>query len=110
MEQVSDLHTYNISEAVSAKHKSLGIDPNFQIMSENVPLGKAAVIDHIIQDRKKLESIYGEKFNKLLAEADMYYIGGAVLFMDNNRAAAIGIHRMKSMGAWTRKQIDKKIF
>jgi hypothetical protein len=106
-EQVSDPYTYNISEAVIAKHKSLSIDPIFQIMSDNVALGKAAAIDHIIQDRKELESIYGEKFNKLLVEADMYYIGGAILFMGNNRTAAIGIHRMKSMGTWTRNQIDK---
>ena len=107
IEQVSDPYAYNISEAIIAKHRSLGVDPNFQIMSENVPLGKAAAIDHIIQDRKQLEYIYGKKFNKLMVEANMHYIGGALLFMGENRTAAIGIHRMKSMGGWTIPQIDK---
>ena len=107
LDSAGDAYTYNISAEVSAKHKAYGSDPNFQIMAKNVPVGKAAAIDHIITDRKELESIYGVKFNKLLTEADMYYLGGALLYMDDVRVAAIGLQRKKTMGGWTVPQIDK---
>jgi hypothetical protein len=58
-------------------------------MSESVPLDKVAAIDHIIRDRKQLENIYGEEFNKLHAEAGMYYLGDALLYIDEVRIAAI---------------------
>lgn len=107
LESAGDAYTYNISAETSAKHKAYGIDPNFQILSENVSLGRAAAIDHIIPDRKELENIYGEEFNKLLVNADMYYLGGAMLYADDVRLAAIGLQRTKSMGGWTKSQIDK---
>ena len=107
LESAGDAYTYNISAETSAKHKAYGVDPNFQIMSESVPLGKAAAIDHVIQDRKELEYIYGEEFNNLLAEADMYYLGGALLYMDDVRIAAIGLQRKRSMGCWSKPQIEK---
>lgn len=107
LESVGDAYTYNISAEASAKHQAYGLDPNFRIMSESIPLGKAAAIDHIIQDRKQLENIYGEEFNKLLAEAGMYYLGGALLYMDDVRVAAIGLQRERSIGGWTGPQIDK---
>ena len=107
LESVGDAYTYNISAEVSAKHQAYGQDPNFRIMSESVPLGKAAAIDHIIQDRKQLEYLYGEEFNKLLADAGMYYLGGALLYMDDVRIAAIGLQRERSIGGWTSPQIDK---
>ncbi|MBT8133696.1 MAG: helix-turn-helix transcriptional regulator [Gammaproteobacteria bacterium] len=107
LDSAGDAYTYNISAEISAKHKAYGADPNFQIMSNSVPLGKAAAIDHIIRDRKELESLYGVEFNQLLAEADMYYLGGALLFMDDVHVAAIGLQRKKSMGGWTAPQIEK---
>ena len=107
LERVGDAYTYNMSAEVSAKHQAYGQDPNFRIMSESVPLGKAAAIDHIIQDRKQLDYLYGEEFNKLLADAGMYYLGGALLYMDDVRIAAIGLQRERSIGGWTSPQIDK---
>ena len=44
LESVGDAYTYNISAEVSAKHQAYGQDPNFRIMSESVPLDKAAAI------------------------------------------------------------------
>lgn len=102
-----DTYTYNISADTSAKHKAYGRDPNFQILSENVPHGTAAAIDHIIPDRNKLEDIYGDEFNELLKNANMYYLGGAILFMDDIRISAIGLQRLRSMGPWTKEQIDE---
>lgn len=107
MEHAGDSYTYNISAETSAKHKAYGLDPNFKILSENVPLGKAAAVDHIIKDRNELESIYGVEFNRLLEEADMYYLGGALLFFDDARVVAIALQRKKSIGGWTVPQIEK---
>jgi DNA-binding CsgD family transcriptional regulator len=106
-QRMGDLYTYNISAETSAEYKAYGIDPNFQIALDNVPLGKAVAIDHIITDRNKLEDIYGEKFNKLLKDAGIYHLGGAILFFDDSRVSAISLQRKKSMGVWKKSQIDK---
>ena len=37
----------------------------------------------------------------------MYYLGGALLYMDDVRIAAIGLQRERSIGGWTSPQIDK---
>lgn len=107
LEAEVDVYTYNISAETSAKYKAYGKDPNLRIMSENVTVGTAAAVDHIITDRNELEDLYGDEFNKLLTNADMYYLGGAILFMDDVRLAAIGLQRTKSMGGWSQSQMDK---
>lgn len=107
LECSGDTYTYNISAEISERHRAYGKDPNFQILSDSVPPGTAAAIDDIITDREELEKIYGDEFNNLLEDADMYYLGGAILFMDAIRVSAIGLQRTRSMGPWTRTQLDR---
>ena len=107
LELVGGVHKFNISDDHINEYLSHGIDPNFMIMAQNVPIGTAAAVDHIIPDRKKLEQVYGDKFYKLMITIDLYHIGGAILFMDDVRTAAIALQRKQSMGAWTKSQIDK---
>lgn len=107
LERSDDAYTYNISADVIARHRAYGSDPNFKIMSENVSVGTAEAIDNVIPDRQELEIIYGDEFNKILRDADMYYLCGAILFKDDVRISAIGLQRSKSIGPWTRQQLDK---
>lgn len=106
LERASGAYVYNISAEALEKYNAYGIDPNFVIMAENIPVGTAAAIDHIIPDRNELENIYGDDFNTIMVTNDLYHIGGAILFMDDTRTAGIGLQRTKSMGAWTKSQID----
>jgi hypothetical protein len=88
---MGDLYTCNISAGKAAKFKACGIDSNFQIVLENVPISTVAAIDHINQ-QKKTRSIYGDKFNKLLKDGDIYYPGVQYFFHDS-RVSAITLHR-----------------
>jgi len=106
LERASGIHTFNITDDEIALYNSHGYDPNFQIMSEHTPVGVAAAIDHIITDRNELNQIYGDEFLNILETVDTYHTGGVVLFVDDIRTVAIGVQRKKSMGAWTKPQID----
>lgn len=106
LERACGAYVYNIPEDHIGKYNSYGVDPNFLIMAENMPLGTAAAIDHIIPDRNELKNVYGDDFHNLLVTIDLYHIGGAILFMDKVRTAGIALQRTKAMGAWTAPQID----
>jgi DNA-binding CsgD family transcriptional regulator/PAS domain-containing protein len=100
-------HVYNITQEYMEKYNRYGIDPNFKIMAENTPIGAAAAVDHIIDNRNELIGVYGAEFNDEIITDDLYHIGGAILFMDETRSAGIGLQRTKSMGAWKKDEIDK---
>lgn len=107
LERASGMYTYNICKEHLDRYNAYGIDPNFMIMAKHRPVGQAAAVDHIIPDRHKLEQQYGEEFNRLLATLDLYHIGGAILFMDEVRTAAIAVQRKREMGVWSQDQIEK---
>ena len=100
-------HIYNINQEYMEKYNQYGIDPNFKIMAENKPIGVAAAVDHIINNRDELIKVYGVEFNDKIINNDIYHIGGAILFMDETRTAGIGLQRTKLMSVWTEDEIDK---
>ena len=100
-------YAYNISDENITRYNSYGgINPNVLILAENMPVGTAAAIDHIIPDRNNLEKAYGDKYCQLIEAMDLYCLGGAILFMDETRTAGIGIQRTQSMGVWEQSDID----
>ena len=107
LERAGGSYAYNISsENVTRYNAYGGINPNVLILAENMPLGTAAAIDHIIPERNELEKAYGDKYCQLIKAMGLYYLGGAILFMDKTRTAGIGIQRTQSMGVWEQSDID----
>ena len=107
LERVSGSYVHNINADDVARFNAYGKSPALQILVKNVPIGTAAAADHLIPNRDKLIELYGDKFYKLTTGMNIYHIAGAVIFMDDIRTSAIGIHRTKSMGIWTKSEIDR---
>lgn len=107
LERVNSVHYYNLAPNEIALYNSFGIDPNFEIFMEKVPIGKAAAVDHLVPDRAELEGHYGDEFMSIITETDTFYTGGVILFMDDVRSVAIGLQRRRSLGAWNIDEISR---
>lgn len=101
-------YLYNIPDEHIVEYSKIeGGDPNFAIMAERGMFGVAAALDHVVPDRNQLESIYGQEYTDFVIKTDYYYQGGALLFMDDVRSAAIALQRKRSMGLWDKSQIER---
>ena len=107
LQQASGIQTYNIPHEVILEYNTLGHDPNFGIFAENIPIGVAAAVDHVIPDRKRLEEIYGDKFTEFTIKTDLYHVAGSVIFMDDTRSTGLALQRQRTMGAWDKPEIEK---
>ncbi len=108
IQKAGGMFAYNILDEDLAEYSRIeGGDPNFAIMAKEFPVGSAAAVDHVITDRTKLEQIYGEEYTSFVVSADYYYNGGAILFMDEVRSAAIALQRTRQMGVWSKSEMDR---
>lgn len=107
LERACGTFSYNIPDEFVERYNSYGIDPNFIIMSQHVPVGKAAAIDRIIPDRNELKTIYGDVYNNQFVTPDIYHVAGAILFMDDICTAGLGLQRRQASGIWQKNQINK---
>ena len=105
--QASIMHSYNINSDKLKKYNEEGVDPHFKLFADAVPLGEATSAQKVVPDRQQLEDIYGKVFINNIVGMDMYYIGGVVLFNDENRKIAIGIQRSKDCGTWHDDELKK---
>ena len=106
LEQAGGMFTYNIPPDTAVSYSQAGPDPNFQIIMENMPIGTAGAVDHLVPDRQELEAYYGDFYTDFLAPNDMHHIAGIILFNDAVRTVGIGLQRKEAMGVWAQSQID----
>ncbi|MDH5572328.1 MAG: helix-turn-helix transcriptional regulator [Gammaproteobacteria bacterium] len=106
LKRASGMYSYNIPEEIIIKYNAYGRDPSFEIIGQNVPIGQAGAVDHIIPDRKRVEQIYGDEYVRNILISDIYHIGGAILFMDDVRSAGLALQRKQSSGVWEKDQIE----
>jgi len=101
--QASFQFAYNLSSEILElyAHKYSAIDPFFELSAKTVPLGKTSADHKMVPDRQELERICGEFFTGMMKPFDLWHIGGAHLFRDENRAAAIALQRGQVQGPWS---------
>jgi len=106
--QASFQFSYNISqEALELyAHKYSAIDPFFELSARTVPLGKTSADHRMVPNRQELEHICGEFFTGMMKPFDLWHIGGAHFFRDENRAAAIALQRGKAQGPWSDEELE----
>lgn len=107
LEKVNSTYYYNVPEESIREYNEYGVDPNFGIFLEKVPLGRAAAVDHLVPDRQQLEAIYGETFIDIIVKADTPHAGGVILLQDEIRTAAIALQRNKTLGVWNKEEISR---
>jgi len=105
--QASFQFAYNISQEILElyAHKYSAIDPFFELSAKTVPLGKTSADHKMVPDRQELEAYCGEFFTGMMKPFDLWHIGGAHLFRDENRAAAIALQRGQAQGPWSDKDL-----
>ena len=101
------LCSYNFPAEDLENFIEFGVDPNFYLFSERVPVGTSAALDLLIPDREELEAKLGEKYCKMSAPTVFYHIGGSLLFEDEDRIYGIGIMRPKEIGPFTEENVAK---
>ena len=105
--QASFQFSYNISQEILElyAHKYSAIDPFFELSVKTVPLGKTSADHKMVPNRQELEHICGEFFTGMMKPFDLWHIGGAHFFRDENRAAAIALQRGKAQGPWSDEEL-----
>jgi DNA-binding CsgD family transcriptional regulator/PAS domain-containing protein len=106
--QASFQFAYNISPEILEiyNHRFASSDPFFELSARTVPLGKTSADHKMVPDRQELERVCGEFFTGMMKPFDLWHIGGAFLFRDNSRAAAIALQRGQSQGPWIDAELD----
>ena len=105
--QASFQFSYNISQEILElyAHKYSAIDPFFELSAKTVPLGKTSADHKMVPDRQELEHICGEFFTGMMKPFDLWHIGGAHFFRDENRSAAIALQRGQEQGPWSDEEL-----
>ena len=105
--QASFQFTYNLSQEILGLYaqKYSAIDPFFELSARTVPLGTTSADHKMIPDRQQLERYCGEFFTGMMKPYDLWHIGGAHLFRDKHRAAAIAFQRGQAQGPWCDEEL-----
>lgn len=105
--QASFQFAWNISPEILEiyNHRFAASDPFFALSAKTVPLGKTSADHQMVPDRRQLETICGEFFTGMMQPFDLWHIGGAFLFRDENRAAAVAIQRGRAQGPWSDEEL-----
>ena len=99
---------YNIAPAAVDAYNHADIpDPSVELVAARVPTGTAMAV-HLLFDRHQdVLDYYGDYYAQWLAPNKLHYVGGAVLFKDEARFVALGIHRSNVEGPWRQEQVDR---
>jgi len=101
--------SYGFSEEIvhAYETKYYAVDPFFRLSAKTTPIGKSSGDHEMVPDRRELEEICGEFFTGYMKPYDIWHCGGVNLFLDNNRYAAVSIHRGRKQGPWPRESMQK---
>ena len=101
------LFSYNFPAEDIKKFIDFGVDPNFYLFYERVPLGTAGASDLLIPDRDELEARLGESYTSMAESTVFYHMAGTLLFEDDERIFGIGVMNPKEVGHMSERQIEK---
>ena len=101
------LFTYNFPAEDLEKFVGFGVDPNFYLFYERVPIGTAGASDLLIPDRSELEARLGKSYTSMAESTVFYHMAGTLLFEDDKRVFGIGVMNPKEVGHMSERQIEK---
>ena len=101
------LFSYNFPTEDVKKFVDFGVDPNFYLFYEKVPIGTAGASDLLIPDRNELEARLGENYTSMAKSTVFYHMAGSLLFEDDKRIYGIGVMNPKEAGPMSERQIEK---
>jgi DNA-binding CsgD family transcriptional regulator len=101
--------SYGFSQEIvhAYETKYYAVDPFFKLSAETTPIGSSSGDHEMVPDRRQLEEICGEFFTGYMKPFDIWHCGGVNLFLDEDRYAAVSIHRGRKQGPWHREHMQK---
>jgi len=91
---------------IAYKEEYCAIDPFFELTSGN-PLGSVSTDHTLVPNRQELEALCGKFFTNYMKPHDHFHIGGATLFDDKDKMAAIAIQRGQGSGPWSDTDLEQ---